>query len=38
MGRNPKTGAQVAVPPKRIPFFKPGKELRELVDSLNVNA
>jgi len=34
MGRNPKTGAQVAVPPKRIPFFKPSKELRELVHSL----
>jgi integration host factor subunit beta len=38
IGRNPKTGAQVEVPPKRIPFFKPSKELRELVDSLNVNA
>jgi integration host factor subunit beta len=30
-GRNPKTGARVEVPPKRIPFFKPGKELRELL-------
>jgi integration host factor subunit beta len=38
IGRNPKTGARVEVPPKRIPFFKPSKELRELVDSLNVNA
>ena len=28
-GRNPKTGAQVHVPPKRIPYFKPGKHLRE---------
>src|ERR1035437_524494 len=37
VGRNPKTGAQVEVPPKRIPSFKPTKELRELVDSLNVN-
>ena len=27
-GRNPKTGAHVEVPPKRIPFFKPGKELK----------
>lgn len=30
-GRNPKTGASVAVPAKRVPFFKPSKELRELV-------
>ena len=28
-GRNPKTGASVAVAPKRSPFFKAGKELRE---------
>lgn len=27
-GRNPRTGASVAVSPKRVPFFKPGKELR----------
>ena len=38
IGRNPKTGARVEVPPKRIPFFKPSKELRELVDRLDVNA
>jgi integration host factor subunit beta len=38
IGRNPKTGARVEVPPKRIPFFKPSKELRELLNSLNVNA
>src|SRR5260370_36547351 len=38
IGRNPKTGAHVEVPPKRIPFFRPSKELPELVDSLNVNA
>jgi integration host factor subunit beta len=38
IGRDPKTGAPVEVPPKRIPFFKPSKELRELVDSLTVNA
>ena len=31
-GRNPKTGARVDVPPKRIPFFKASKELRELVE------
>jgi integration host factor subunit beta len=28
-GRNPKTGATVAVPAKRVPFFKAGKELKE---------
>ena len=32
IGRNPKSGAQVDVPAKRVPFFKAGKELRELVD------
>lgn len=31
-GRNPKTGAVVTVPPKKVPFFKAGKELRALVD------
>lgn len=31
-GRNPKTGDKVKVPPKRIPYFKPGKELRELLN------
>ena len=31
-GRNPKTGAQVAVPAKYTPHFKAGKELRERVD------
>jgi integration host factor subunit beta len=29
VGRNPKTGEQVHVPAKRIPYFKPGKHLRE---------
>jgi len=38
IARNPKTGAQVEVPPKRIPFFKPSKELRQFVNSLNVDA
>lgn len=32
-GRNPKTGAPVMVPAKRVPFFKAGKELKELVDN-----
>lgn len=31
-GRNPRSGGKVAVPAKRIPHFKPGKELRERVD------
>lgn len=31
-GRNPKTGASVAIPAKYVPHFKPGKELRERVD------
>ena len=31
-GRNPKTGDKVAVKPKKLPFFKVGKELKELVD------
>jgi integration host factor subunit beta len=33
IGRNPKTGAAVHVPDKFVPHFKPGKELRERVDS-----
>ena len=32
LGRNPKTGDKVEVPPKRIPYFKPGKELKELLN------
>lgn len=31
-GRNPRTGQSVPVPSKRLPFFKVGKELREIVD------
>jgi integration host factor subunit beta len=31
-GRNPKTGSTVAVPAKRVPFFKAGKELKEIVN------
>ena len=34
-GRNPKTGDRVDVPPKRIPYFKPGKELRELINRVS---
>jgi integration host factor subunit beta len=32
-GRNPKTGTSVDVPDKRVPFFKVGKRLRELVNT-----
>ena len=32
-GRNPRTGSAVAVRPKRLPFFKVGKELKERVDA-----
>ena len=32
LGRNPKTGAKVEVPPKKIPFFKPSKELKDFVN------
>ncbi len=31
-GRNPKTGEKIKVPPKKLPFFKVGKELREKVN------
>ncbi|MGA8240711.1 MAG: HU family DNA-binding protein [Desulfobacterales bacterium] len=31
-GRNPKTGEKVLINPKKLPFFKSGKELRERVD------
>jgi integration host factor subunit beta len=31
-GRNPKTGKVVKVSPKKVPFFKVGKELKEMVD------
>src|ERR671929_1285402 len=32
VGRNPKTGARVEVPAKKIPFFKPSKELKDVVN------
>ena len=32
VGRNPKTGDRVDVPAKKIPFFKPSKELKDLVN------
>jgi integration host factor subunit beta len=33
VGRNPKTGDRVDVPAKKIPFFKPSKELKDVVNS-----
>lgn len=33
IGRNPKTGESVALPAKHVPHFKPGKELRDRVNS-----
>ena len=33
MGRNPKTGDAVALPGKHVPHFKPGKSLRERVNT-----
>ena len=38
IGRNPKTGARVEVPPKRIPFFKPSKELKDFVNTSGAKA
>ncbi len=32
IGRNPKTGVQINVPSKKLPFFKVGKKLKEMVD------
>ena len=32
IGRNPKTGVKVNVPAKKIPYCKPGKELKELIN------
>lgn len=31
MGRNPKTGLEVQVPEKKIPYFKPGKEIKDVL-------
>ncbi len=32
VGRNPKTGARVDVPAKKIPYFKPSKELKDVIN------
>lgn len=34
VGRNPKSGEKVMVPEKQVPHFKPGKELRQRVDTV----
>ncbi len=36
-GRNPKTGDPVSIPAKRVPYFKPGKELKELINEDNAS-
>ncbi len=33
-GRNPKTGEKISVPPKKLPFWKTGMELKQRVDSV----
>ena len=38
VGRNPKTGEKVEVPAKKIPFFKPSKELKDFVNSAAAKA
>jgi len=38
IGRNPKTGAKVDVPAKKIPFFKPSKELKDFVNTSEAQA
>ena len=37
-GRNPKTGMVVNVPPKKLPHFKVGKELKEMVNTIKDSA
>src|SRR6266853_96765 len=37
-GRNPKTGDPVSIPAKRVPYFKPGKELKELINEHSATA
>ncbi len=38
VGRNPKTGARVEVPPKRVPYFKPSRELKDYVNGFSAGA
>lgn len=37
IGRNPRTGESVSLPSKHVPHFKPGKELRDRVDSIGAS-
>lgn len=37
MGRNPRTGDAVSVPPKKLPFFKSGKEIRDYLNGGNAS-
>ena|SRR5258708_39230134 len=37
-GRNPKTGDSVSIPAKRVAYFKPGKELKELINQSEATA
>ena len=37
IGRNPKTGEPVALPEKHVPHFKPGKDMRDRVDSASID-
>src|SRR4051812_44538711 len=38
VGRNPKTGARVEVPSKKVPYFKPSKELKDLINGSKAEA
>ena len=38
VGRNPKTGARVEVPSKKVPYFKPSKELKDLINAAKPEA
>jgi integration host factor subunit beta len=38
VGRNPRTGAAVSVTAKRVPYFKPGKEMRERLNLMEATA
>lgn len=38
MGRNPRTGESVSIDAKRVPYFKPGKEMRDRLNLSEVTA
>jgi integration host factor beta subunit len=35
IGRNPQTGAEVQIPAKKVPYFRPGKELKAAVNRMS---